>query len=492
MLKFNNTHIFTGYLKQKLSAINLPVCKIYTREFAEHLSRYGKEDPRVIESINTVDYRTSSDDTNIRPATRVNYLKNNEIYHYLWNYADYNMKADLGHSSLTWKRSSNYFYDSLKKTPGLTKSLYSPGRAYDAATHEYLGEYLRFLRDYHDINLLPLYNCFNNSIYNNLTLELTINPTADVQQQCKAIFNSHDPNYKIYAIPVKLFANYTIAIDCYQDIEIFCGLYNTSLELSDKTRALMSKTYERRRGSMFKQPFLYDKLDVQFWKYEHELTINKQNQTCLNNKTISRWDIANREQDLKLFIKIPASCKSSITILEGDYRTYNNVRYVPAKVSTVDPALQWEYQQNHAVLNFDLTSAVENVDLNDTSFSPISKLQLLAFNTGESYPFADRLIEYLCDSAITPIDKVSDNIKRAQRVMRDNNNHFKIEGVWENKMQKILYDYMINSRHKAKSTLYDTLGYVDKDTEKWYTSWRRPGVKNSIQTVDIYDGLFDI
>jgi hypothetical protein len=52
--------------------------------------------------------------------------------------------------------------------------------------------------------------------------------------------------------------------------------------------------------------------------------------------------------------------------------------------------------------------------------------------------------------------------------------------------------------HTCKSTLYDVLGYVDKDTEKVYSSWRKEKetgkahVANNIQNVDIYNGLYDI
>jgi hypothetical protein len=158
------------------------------------------------------------------------------------------------------------------------------------------------------------------------------------------------------------------------------------------------------------------------------------------------------------------------------------------------------------------------------------------------------LVEYLSGSAITPIDEIPDNIKRVQRVMEQNKNYFKVDGLWENKMQNLLYDYMINAgpidvvtvcadkadsenfgkvvpkgytgptkrilrdRHSGlnpvnhgyhprlgytnKSTLYDILGYVDKDTEKWYSSWKKGDygaeVGSSIQNVDIYDGLYDI
>lgn len=506
MFKFNNTHIFTGYLKQKLSSVNLPACKIYTKEFEEYKARYNQEDPRVIESIDSVIY--GKDDK--RLAVRVNYLKNNEYYHYFWNYSDYEKKQDLGHSQCSWKRSSTMFYSSDKAAPGFTKSLCSQGRVYDKTTHEYLGEYLRFLRDYHGINLMSLYNCFNNHICNNIYFTKEIGPK---ESKKTLVFNSQDSKYRIYAIPVKLFANYTIAIDSYNGVEMFCGLYNTNLDVSDKAIDLISRTYKKVGKTIFRQPFLYDALDVSNWLYTkelHEVSVNGQPVIQLNNTIMSRWDLANREQDLKLFIKVPTSCNSSIVILEGDYRGFNDCRYTPSDKG-------WKYEQNHTVLNFN----VSNTCLNNTTFKPIGKLQLLEFNTGESHPFADRLVEYLSDSAITPIDEISDNIKRAQRVMQQNNSYFKIEGIWENKMQKIIYDYVTNAGpmeivngkivdkrlgylprlgHTSKSTLYDVLGYVDKDAEKWYASWGAENrkengkavIKDNILNVDIYDGLYDI
>lgn len=539
MFKFDNTHIFTGYLKQKLSSINIPTCKIYTRDFANYRAEHGVEDPRVIESINTVDYRTDKTDENIRIATRVNYLKNNEPYFYFWKYEDYDKSSDLGHSKTSWKPSGNLFYNSEKRTPGLTKTLHSPGRFYDTTTHEYLGEYLRFLRDYHNINLMSLYNCFNNSICNNIFYKHEIlldNPNYDdsleenednpAYLKSYRIFDSQDSNYRLYAIPVKLFADYTIAIDSYQGIELFCGLYSTHLDTSDRAIELIDRTYTKINKTMFNQPFLYDKLNVKYWTYDRELQKvsvtaqqgQQKEKVQLNNKTISRWDIASKEQDLKLFIKVPVSCKSSITILEGDFRGFNDSLYKPVKDESSSTIHKWSYKQNHTITNFNTTGNQDKLDLNKTSFKPISKIQLLAFNTGESYPFADRLVEYLSGSAITPIDEIPDNIKRVQRVMEQNRNYFKIEGLWEAKMQKLIYDYIMTSGpvevdaegrlidrrrgyysrlgHTNKSSLYDILGYVDRDAEKWYASWKQQNGKavmlNSIQNVDIYDGLYDI
>ena len=42
---------------------------------------------------------------------------------------------------------------------------------------------------------------------------------------------------------------------------------------------------------------------------------------------------------------------------------------------------------------------------------------MLRFNTGEQYPFADRLIEYLTGNAITSIDEITQDIARVQKAM---------------------------------------------------------------------------
>ncbi len=591
MFKFDNTHIFTGYLKQLLSSFNLPTCRIYTKEYADYsAANDGREDPRVIESFQNIYYLYDNIHSKSRNASCINYLKANEVYNYFWAY-DQN-KPNLNHSHLSWTRTAPIFYDKDRGTPGLTKTLKSLGGMYDTATHEYLGDYLRFLRDYYNVNLMSLYNCFNNKICTNLyyehkikSLDTVFDPkkseTDSLYKEVVRVFDSQDPNYHIYAIPVKLFQDYTIAIDCSHELELFCGFYKTSLDTTSKSVDLINKTYRKLTRTFFKQPFLYDALNVSHWSFEQDIALSDEQPypRFVDDKCITRWDIANREQDLKLFIKIPTYCKSTITILEGNYLGFNDTIYIPTlfrhkkdgsvfNPTSDDPALEdrskaitnWEYRQNRAIINFG-----DNIDLNNTAFTPIGKVQLMAFNTGESYPFADRLVEYLVGSAITTMDETPDNIKRVQKAMSQNKHYFKIEGLWEDKMQKIIYDYLMNSGpirstqcidingnpipvvgtllldnnqkvqyepgrtgrvkvtkngadidyvdvktiiedkrsglhpklgYNSKSTLYDILGYIDKDAEKWYAGWKldkdKVAVANPIQNIDIYNGLFDI
>ena len=537
MFEFNNTHIFTGYLKQLLSSANIPTCKIYTREFANYLKIHGQEDPRIVESfdaaIHCIDKQKKIYKSN--KATRVNYIKNGEIFKYFLE-----EPLNIKNSSIKWLPASDTFYEPGKKVLGLTRSLNSLNNIYDTTTHEFLGEYLRFIRDYYDINLMSLYNCFNDKLYGNVFCNIT------TENNKKISMNSLDSRYKIYAFPVKLFAEYTIAVDSNEGIEIFCGFYKNTLDLSSKSMDLIRKTYVKYNKTLFSQPLLFDKLAVKNWNLSTDTENVNGVLKILDNNSITRWDILNREQDLKIFLKVPVSCKSTITVLEGDYRRFNDYLFKVQKTDTGNYI--WNYQQNHNILNF------EDANLNESAFKPIGKLQLLAVNSGQSYPFSDRLVEYLSKSAITPIDEISDNVKRAQKVMNAHGHYFKVDGIWENKMQKIVYDYLMNSGpfetvktsnienspteynvrlnattnvslkkknskdadriiidkrkglnprlgHNNKSFLFDVLGYVDKDAEKWYASWMQKEekngkvitvVKDSIQNVDIYNGLYDI
>ena len=544
MLQFNNNHIFTGYLKQFLSSFNLPTCKIYTAEFEKFYAEHGYEDPRVIES-----YLPIKVSTKIRPGTGITYLKDSCPQQYFWNTDKWNATLSYNHSNQSkinkyWKSNKVIHYDG-NKILGLTKTLKNPTTLYNYQTHEYLGDYLRFLRDYENINLMSMYNCFSDRLCNNIKTKLEWKANDGTLLRSTTI-NSYDTDYKIYMLPVKLFEKYTIAIDCYQGIELFCGFYNEKLDTSTNAEDLIKRTYTKIPKALFSQPFIYNKLCVENWNWtgetrQTEVKLSTPGATSASGTAIQpprlystdkilRSEVAMRESELKLFIKVPATNTSSIVVLEGDYRNFNDSLY------TVNDKDGWQYINNSTVVNFETKKTYKESklpDLNSREFRPISKLQLLALNTGISYPFADRLIEYLVANVILPNDITPDNIKRLQKVMEDCGYTFQIDGVWEPKMQMILYDYLMNSgkftvcekvdektgktlykvknqaqaserwaefidpndgiekqeqmiRHNPKkmvagnlkqrgqkmhSDFYDILGYADKDAEKLYASW---------------------
>ena len=354
------------------------------------------------------------------------------------------------------------------KIRNYTKNLKIQNNVYDSYTHEYLGDYLRFQRDYRNINLMPLYNCFSNTLCPRLNINFDVvedvidGATNKVTKKgYVAKFDTRETNYKIYMIPIKLFQKYTIAIDCFTDVEVCCGFYG-KYQYGSAYDTIAEDTYKCFNSLLFNKPVLYDPM-VGLKKYldpRHPL------------------EIAQHETDLKLFIKLPISNKSSIVILEGDY-----TEYTPSTIIKYSPAKDDDFVvvNNHTQVNFD-------GDLDENIKHLVTPLQLLAQNTGISYPFADRLIEYLVGNAVTPVDDISDNIKRAKKVINAKTNALHDdEGVWEEIMQLILYNYASNNFNVRIN--HDILGYVDKDTESYSN-----GSVSQLETIsnaDIYDNWED-
>ena len=354
------------------------------------------------------------------------------------------------------------------KIRNYTKNLKIQNNVYDSYTHEYLGDYLRFQRDYRNINLMPLYNCFSNTLCPRLNINFDVvedvidGATNKVTKKgYVAKFDTRETNYKIYMIPIKLFQKYTIAIDCFTDVEVCCGFYG-KYQYGSAYDTIAEDTYKCFNSMLFNKPVLYDPT-AGLKKYldpRHPL------------------EIAQHESDLKLFIKLPISNKSSIVILEGDY-----TEYTPSTIIKYSPAKDDDFivVNNHTQVNFD-------GDLDENIKHLVTPLQLLAQNTGISYPFADRLIEYLVGNAVTPVDDISDNIKRAKKVINAKTNALRDdEGVWEEIMQLILYNYASNNFNVRIN--HDILGYVDKDTESYSNgSVSQP---ETISNADIYDNWED-
>lgn len=497
MFKFNDTNILTGYIKEMLASFNLPSYKVYTRQQRKHFEETGEE----LNVIASQEASKASDTTPEKHPCFISYIKDGSVQQYFKN----------NDNSYTWKVITDpYLYNIF--VPNETKNYVIKNNIYDYYTHEYLGEYLRFIRDFHNVDLMPLYNCFSDHICNNIELTwdiitdivensgttegTTATPSETAEGTTEAgttttkktvikksiTFSGSNSEYKIYMLPVKLFQKYTIAIDCQQEYELCCGIYGKYLDTRENFSKIPEKTYKKVMGQ-FSKPILYDLAELLPNKLpSKDITgtpEKKKEQKKKQEEQQKQWDetmawLAKNEGDLKLFIKLPASNNSSITVLEGDYRSWNDSHGIG--INKI---------QNKTVLNFEASDEY----LSNSNLKLITPLQLLKFNTGKSYPFADRLVEYLLGNAITPLDEIADNIKRVQTIALKNGQINKADGIWTDKLQKILYNFM-NSEELTKSnkkeTNHDILGYADKDVENAYYAKMTNGDVETLLQVDLY------
>lgn len=560
MFKFNNNHIFTGYLKQLLASFNLPKCRVYTKELAEHqpkqetaraelthreakkaeladmlkanLEEITKESDtekltelkktrvkklaeyhtvlthinklnELLTNLSGVISTTYHSEYQVYPNTIPEDLQLPLMYPSTMRYAPYIKDGYLQvYSNEKWHHCHESFKDDTNKHQAFHKAINAPyatipytygqkilnytknlqiqNTVYDSYTHEYLGDYLRFHRDFANINLMPLYNCFSNRACPHLDISFTIGNSYEVKFKTDQSFET--ALYKYYMVPVKFFKNYTIAIDSGASIEVCCCIYDEYHNKDADFSTIPQLTYQCFGDMQFKTPVLYTKLQ----------NIN----SLLLNPTNTANDLCQQEDNLKLILKVPVNNKSSIVILEGDYTKYND-SIARAAVTEMKETLpngntrikhvihSMLMKHNKTVVNYEYPASCEY--LADKLITP---LQLLRTNTGESYPFADRLVEYLVGNAVTHQDEIQDNVVRAKKVISANcePNVYPIvaeDGIWEPILQCLVYDY-INEKQNVHDINHDILGFIDKDVEKWYAATNK-GSTETIANIDIYN-----
>lgn len=124
-------------------------------------------------------------------------------------------------------------------------------------------------------------------------------------------------------IPIKLFKEYTIAIDSELPIEMCCGLYGGRQDKRAKFADLPKATYKKVLSTRFSAPLLYSKLALT------PKNVVENSDYLLKTLTNNRYygadpekflaELAQNESALKLFLKVPQANNSTIVILEGNY-----------------------------------------------------------------------------------------------------------------------------------------------------------------------------
>lgn len=413
MIKFNDNNIYVGYIKQLLKSFNLPRCQVYKEEFKDIY-----------------------DDSTL-------YIKDNFIYR------------------------GNKVIDSYKLNDrfiNITDNLKVVSNIYDEATHRYLGDYLRFIRDYTGLDLMQMYNCFTNESPVNFDVTYRQAYEDDPTKYETVSLSSTDKNYQIFMIPIKYNRVYTICLDCTSAVTLFTCNYENK-DLLDTTDSYSVKTVS---GARFDKPFLFEAPKA------------------------TTAEMLNIESTLKLMLRIPFDCKSSIVILEGDYRRGCDL-FVKQKDFTSKSCLACTYNNETPFAYYseydEEGEPILEGEVRYTNYF-ISRPQLLYLNTGEKYLLADRLLEYLSRAVIDCNEDIYENIRLVQReisrtdfilnyrTIRDSNSEkpvpvkYKPEqlGKWDDNMRYSLYDYISKSsntpnKYKIVNTYFDMLGYYDKDVE---------------------------
>lgn len=462
MLKYNDTNIIVGVIKQILKEFNLPKIKTLNNNIIEHL-----KNPQLDDSMLTAEEKAVITIIRLNAINASNPSRLNKLF----INADTSKIINIKNNEI----SDVSIYDYDNKYLNITRNLEISNNIYDSYTHKYLGEYLRFIRDYKGVNLMSMYNCFANEVCSNANISYVYTTgSGDSTTTHTVLFDSTDKKYKIYMVPVKFAQRYTIAIDCHSDIQVVAGIVSSGnvIKVFDDTL----KTYS---GCMFSSPVIYDKLCyLDYYNTVKTSTgfdsSDEITEIIPTNKELSEDD------SIYLFVKVPFNCNSSFVVLEGEYLT--DVYYEPIYKKDKDTG------ENIPIGGKKIHAREYK---NNTVF--INNLQLLEYNSLMSHPIADRLIEFLLENVIGSLDEISENIYRVQKALlkkeypvKDNStsttpegrtsnkttnylSYISKPGIWTDELKNTIIQYYLNTGRTFENSSfssYDFIGFVDKDVER--------------------------
>lgn len=335
---------------------------------------------------------------------------------------------------------------------GLTTNYISNSFLYDSKTHYYLGEYLRFIRDYKKIGLMPYYNCWDGRYSDTLRII-----TNDNDKVLKTSNNLKD-GYKTMIVPIKINTKYTIYIDSSLPVE-FASIYYDGVNVLNEKQSDTSSYYK-----------IYDYLHKDYCSFNQPFTyIETEDSTSVNGEATTNINIL--QNQLVLLIQIPDINTSTVVVLEGDY-TNTQLINIDNKLIINDDGTTKLIQKENAICEKYYGKEITELsnEIQEERFkSPSSLVQVI---DGNNYAFNNRLIEYLLLNVIDSTEEISNNIYMIQKQISDYTSKNKlgekytnsyIKGVWDLKMRD--YIFRLITQGKTKHTV-DINGFVDKDTER--------------------------
>lgn len=293
-----------------------------------------------------------------------------------------------------------------KKVLGLTRNHISESNNYNTNLHEALGNYLRFIRDYYDVDLMPMYNCFSNRFIDTFSL-----PIIEERRQGSVIKSG----YKLFAFPARYGCEYSIFCKNNASAQVQLAFFNGKKPLEINASDNKWIQFEPSIISLSQWEALSP------YKVPSLEEISSTNTSDNDDKT--KQILLHNEVNLYLFVQLPEQNAENLVVIEN-----NSSKVV-----------------NNSLINHHLQQ-----------------------------PFSDKLLGYLLNYYITPLDPIDENIANIQKML--SSKEFVIKDVNGNEYGKLrlknfekgVFDY------PTKSCIYnlyrlrnieDFTGYVDKDVE---------------------------
>lgn len=289
---------------------------------------------------------------------------------------------------------------------GVTQKYVANTPYYDSTTHRFLGEYLRLIRNQFNLDLMPLYNCYDGEVVNNITLDTKTNYVGTGTNSSK----------KVLLVPIKFNTTYTVAYDCETPITVKAVVYKGHLTKDITSGEVISNSLSdictQVNNSQFIKPFTFkvDNEDANLQQYETHLY---------------------------MALQVPYNNYSTLTVIEGDLTLVTQRFVTDIKIlETKDNTRFGKYM--------------------------IGSPSLLQINDGKQHPFSDKLLSYLLRNTMDDREYIDENVANVETKI---NYSPLYKGMWDINLRYILYHRYMEAAKNKELNGTDILGFVDIDIE---------------------------
>lgn len=301
---------------------------------------------------------------------------------------------------------------------------------YDSETHLRLGELLRFYKNVYDLDLMSYYNCWDGSNLSGYQIfeDKLVETTSD--------------QYKLIKVPIKFNKKYTIAIDSPTPVKMVPTIMNLNkfiqIQIGQSNQINLNSLLDSNEvinyaSLKFNFPTTFELTNVS------EETMQSIDPSVKNSNLLKAELLQRYEKNLYLIIQLEKTVTSSVVVLEGDYTNIYSRKY----------------------FNVDNLDQIHDDSLNEAL---MNNLSLLQFNDKTSYPFADRLVEYLLLNVINQIDPITEDAQRIRDKLSSSVGLWDYDEIsWTDYLRITIFDLLMND--PIYSSKLDISGYVDKDAE---------------------------
>ena len=327
--------------------------------------------------------------------------------------------------------------------PNVTQRFVSNTSYYDFQTHKFLGDYLRCLRDIYGLDLMGLYNCFDNYSVSNISLSLT------------GVTESTPVKSKVFLIPIKFNKVYTIALNSNFPVLAKAIFYKNHLLVTGQgvdLTSLLQSPVTQYNSLLFNSPVTFSVTN------NTDLNTNATTEAQINQALAQKRQTDKLLQDyekyLYLAIQISENNETPIVVIEGDYSSVASSYVVSADgINTLSqPQISSVFRSNLSLLEQTITT--------------------------DSVPFSDKLISYLLQYTIDVREEIDDNVARVETDINYNPpiKNFK-KGMWDVNLRYVLYNKYMNIQNIDFINKQDIIGFVDRDIENaTLKGWIKYGV----------------